>query len=212
MPNYCINKLVLKGKDDEIKKLQEYLMTQESDFDFNRVIEMPESIKSTSRGSAASLALAVCIYLKERKVTEHLKLLHVKYGKNLSVEDYVNNLVVAEEVDITLGEKLMYNKKKYGQTDWYDWSLANWQTKWNSISVVWKGNNCEFLTAWNPPLPIIDNMAKIYPSIDFEFCYLEPGVGLAGREVYKNANNIISEQYKADDDEYMNLMKGFGYD
>lgn len=53
------------------------------------------------------------------------------------------------------------NLKKYGFKDWYDWRLANWDTKWNSYWVSFDGNCVRFSTAWSPPNNVIKELSKI---------------------------------------------------
>ena len=54
--------------------------------------------------------------------------------------------------------------------NWYDWSIANWGTKWNAYDIrvqdEWDGgDNCEmeihFDTAWSAPFPIINALRDI---------------------------------------------------
>lgn len=50
-------------------------------------------------------------------------------------------------------------REKYNENNWYDWSIKNWGTKWNSVDVhVERISDTEveyfFLTAWCPPMEI----------------------------------------------------------
>ena len=55
--------------------------------------------------------------------------------------------------------------KKYGSLNWYDWSIANWGTKWNSYDVEVIQNDesildvC-FLTAWDAPRGIAERIKE----------------------------------------------------
>jgi hypothetical protein len=56
--------------------------------------------------------------------------------------------------------------KEYGFDNWYDWRLANWDTKWNSYDVNVESDNedqlhVSFFTAWSCPTSIYIRM-KIY--------------------------------------------------
>lgn len=52
------------------------------------------------------------------------------------------------------------NLKTYGFKNWYDWSIANWGTKWNCYEFEWvTEKKCTFLTAWSPPDPILQALA-----------------------------------------------------
>jgi len=55
--------------------------------------------------------------------------------------------------------------KKHGADNWYDWSIANWDTKWNSYDVdigidVENRLYVSFLTAWSCPTKIYLKMKE----------------------------------------------------
>ena len=55
--------------------------------------------------------------------------------------------------------------KEYGFDNWYDWSNANWGTKWNSYDVDVDANfddelTVQFFTAWSCPFPIFAKMKE----------------------------------------------------
>ena len=56
-------------------------------------------------------------------------------------------------------QQALDNIKKYGHKDWYDWSNANWGTKWNAYDVryITGGDETivvEITTAWDTPREI----------------------------------------------------------
>lgn len=62
------------------------------------------------------------------------------------------------------------NLKEYGFSSWYDWSVANWDTKWNAYSCYTLENesltledlsDIGFQTAWSPPINVIRQLAKL---------------------------------------------------
>lgn len=62
------------------------------------------------------------------------------------------------------------NLKEYGFSSWYDWSVANWDTKWNAYSCYTLEDDsleledvCDigFQTAWSPPINVIRQLAKL---------------------------------------------------
>lgn len=54
--------------------------------------------------------------------------------------------------------------KKFGENNWYDWSVANWGTKWNAYeqSLWLTADVCTatFCTAWCYPYKWIETLAK----------------------------------------------------
>ena len=69
-----------------------------------------------------------------------------------------------------LGEK---ERKKYGNKNWYDWSVKNWGTKWEidpkSITIEDCGSEevqYTFETAWGPPFLIHEHLVNEFPQLD----------------------------------------------
>jgi hypothetical protein len=53
---------------------------------------------------------------------------------------------------------------------WYEWSLQHWGTKWNACDARYSDldqNIIHFDTAWAPPIPIFEAVAKLFPEHEF---------------------------------------------
>jgi hypothetical protein len=50
---------------------------------------------------------------------------------------------------------------------WYSWAIANWGTKWNASESRYSTTNPQsviwFDTAWDPPVPVFEALAKGFP-------------------------------------------------
>ena len=82
---------------------------------------------------------------------------------------------------------LTYRFKSTGQQDdrWYDWRLANWDTKWDCYDVEVTDDDPEcteiqFETAWSPPEAICHALREQYPDVSISWFYDEPGCEIAG--------------------------------
>ena len=87
-------------------------------------------------------------------------------------------------------------RNKYGKSNWYDWSLFNWGTKWNAYSshLYSDNNTIEFDTAWSCPLPVLDKLA--------ELCY-EHKVSFTGKWADEDTgHNVGIFESDCDGDEY----------
>jgi len=86
--------------------------------------------------------------------------------------------------------------RKYGHTDWYDWALSNWGTKWDvNAKLDAFGRYLAiylFESAWAPPVEWIIAAALEYPDLCFELKYDEPGIRFMG--VFTAHGEKISEQ------------------
>jgi hypothetical protein len=95
--------------------------------------------------------------------------------------------------------------------EWYSWNNKNWGTKWSANAVGF--NQCTdllefyFDTAWSPPEPIIAKLASLYPKLNFNFKYAEPGMCFAGKQVFRNGRRMTNHFTEDSKDK---LFKEFG--
>jgi hypothetical protein len=68
--------------------------------------------------------------------------------------------------------------KIYGRNNWYDWSIENWDTKWNASNGYRHNDKCiVFDTAWSLPYNIYCELAKKYPKAIIEVMYADEDIG-----------------------------------
>jgi hypothetical protein len=113
-----------------------------------------------------------------------------KVGGEETLFDFNKIKPSPEEFSATPAPSKNDMKAKYGYDDWYEWSCAEWGTKWNACSVEREGpaKACldewvakyTFETAWSPPIPVIKRAGELFPSLDFDLRYFERGVGFNG--------------------------------
>lgn len=105
-------------------------------------------------------------------------------------------------------QKGEFNKAKYGAEDWYQWSIKNWGTKWDSCETSLNYNivlrdkgqmGYSFSTAWAPPIPVYDELANMFPNINIFINYDESGMGFSGWRYYSEGEVKQSTEY---DDSY----------
>ena len=108
-------------------------------------------------------------------------------------------------------QSVEFNKKKYGAADWYDWSVNNWGTKWNSSDTVMhteledkeeKQIGYSFQTAWAPPLPLYDKLAEMFPNTNIFVNFDESGCDFAGWRLYVNGKVEKEVDYETS---YLNI-------
>lgn len=70
-------------------------------------------------------------------------------------------------------------KQLYGKNNWYDWSIANWGTKWNSYENFYDEDmkTLSFQTAWSAPRPVIKQLAKRFPDVRFTHEWADEDMG-----------------------------------
>lgn len=85
-------------------------------------------------------------------------------------------------------------------TDWYDWRIQNWGTKWNAYEHVKTRNENElyFLTAWSAPKEIYEALTKKFPNLTIEVDYADENMGYnCGKMVFENGEMVdeLKTQY-----------------
>ena len=72
----------------------------------------------------------------------------------------------------------------------YEWCCTNWGTKWGTYSasppleqVALPGHRrvkLNFLSAWGPPLPVVEALARLCPEVNLTLRYYECGMAFKG--------------------------------
>lgn len=140
MPNWCYNYLQINVENN--KQLEQVIQgitnNSEQQFDFNRIITMPEELESTKAPNKENPADLIA---------------------------------------------------KYGFSDWYEWRVFNWGTKWNASEVEMTleptAIQIRFHTAWSPPTPVIKKIAEKFPFASITLNWEEES-GYYGESGYTN--------------------------
>ena len=214
MPNYCMNRLELSGDKTDIEKLLDFVGSKESVFDFNKIKPLPPSIRNTERGSLSFASEAVCLYLKEGKINNHLKWLMER--NNVTEEELsakIKTWEAEKRVNLSLGYRIIENRKLYdGCGDWYEWCIVNWGTKWEACDLELSDGIITFETAWSPATPIVEKLATSFPMLTFTYKYFEPGISLAGMNCYSKGSCVLSESYDYSEEAYIRIGNEFGFE
>lgn len=110
---------------------------------------------------------------------------------------------------LALVEKYEANIAKYGYKTWYDWSIANWGTKWSPNIQEWEINewqdestiNAYYETAWSPCDGLIREISKQFPSLLFSVTSDEEGGSFACCVAIKNGEIVAEYGYELPNDE-----------
>ena len=75
--------------------------------------------------------------------------------------------------------------------DWYEWRCNNWGTKWNldNDTELDAGDDWaifRFDTAWSPPIPFVERASEMFPTLEFQLEYNEPGNNIGGMVRYRD--------------------------
>lgn len=124
--------------------------------------------------------------------------------------------------------------KKYGASNWYEWCIDNWGTKWGDYHTVMEdfepGEDGEvfftYTTAWGPATQGLLNISKLYPDLLFVNLFEESGMEIMGGTVHKNgieldrtertypaftdADNTHDDSYELYQDKVVEEMESMG--
>jgi len=87
----------------------------------------------------------------------------------------------------------------------YEWCCKNWGTKWNTSDADLNERDDELIytfdTAWSPPNPVIHKLGDLFPKLNFNLTYTEPGDGFKGELDIRQGKvyNDVASDYEDDD-------------
>ena len=157
MPNHCFNQVTIQSTQEDLDTIMEKLRGEETMFDFNNLVPMPELIRDLQYVHANQ---KVYYYSTEKwraglngEKDPYLSFPDVEWLKKNGVDDFTIRRL----------------ENDHGTASWYDWSVENWGTKWNAYDVEYftgpianatrltDGRQLTYrlTTAWAEPRPII---------------------------------------------------------
>lgn len=192
--------------------------------DFNSVIPMPKVLDGIVSGSMTDDAVEAVtgktipeLILEKNPHDDHAKSsLRIKQmfrtdpQREAERKKHQENLPASE---LEMAMKVLAAIEETGYPTWYEWSIANWGTKWNSydLSILEESPGklvCRFDTAWSPPCPIFEKLAEMHPELAFDIWGFDEGWGFC-----IHAHCQPGQTFEFDDEETNdeNHEKAYGY-
>ena len=198
MPNWVQTEIHLKGREEDIKKVLELVKSEESEFDFDKLIPTPNTLKLTAGGDdtrAIQYAISKMTQPKQAEMKVALIKAECSFYGNYFHKIYNRKFTEKEleecarefephpkhpldSVDYAglniktfedLGNMYLYNIITYGCDTWYDWCVKYWGTKWKASEEYVNGNSISFQTAWSVPGGILEEFAFLCDEYDVTF-------------------------------------------
>ena len=174
MPNYVINRVKINGNVETISKVKKQIVNTKNKngdvvpFSFQNIIPRPVSLNIPSyTGVEIGIDYINGDEAKKKEIEERFTT--CENGENI-LKEYIR-----------LAEIALDNIKKYGHKNWYDWNLANWDTKWDAYEPYVNAMTDEiflsFMTAWSTPEPIFKKLAEQYPGLMIDIDYADEDLG-----------------------------------
>lgn len=194
MPNYVRNKITFSGNSEEILDMLKHIQNDDlgiGSIDFNKLIPMPESLNIECGSRTTQGVKMVKDFIMKLTAGELVSIQNNEQLEKVLTEQ-TKNVPDESRPSWELGVKATLNKMKYGAATWYEWSIENWGTKWNSCDfgesgVTFENNTIQFDTAWSAPHPILAKLAETNPNISFEHRWADEDLGNnCGKSQYEN--------------------------
>ncbi|ECC9197245.1 hypothetical protein EWF37_20045 [Salmonella enterica subsp. enterica] len=132
MPNHVTNEIrVVGGTNKQRLAFIRAITNKFGLIDFNNICKRPKSMDIEESGAVEAMATAIAgypmsnFYFGEVKTPKEVELDLIQRG---TTQKYLRKIKAHALLRIE-------NKRRYGFYSWYDWSRANWGTKWNAYSV-----------------------------------------------------------------------------
>ena len=160
MPNWVFNRIVFNTDTAErvktLVELKDLVMSENSPFDFNRIVPMPESLKICA-GSVTDDA-------EDLLAGRELRIEYPDMGEEPSPEYFYDYKSPETLPELRVFARIVQsNKEKYGCADWYTWCRKNWGCKWGAASAYWESTNeVTFDTPWCSPEPIFLKLSEMF--------------------------------------------------
>ena len=173
MPNHIQNRLRFIGEAADVQAVLAHIAGKYDDgtpmqIDFNKIVEMPATLSqvhdnatSIIEGEGWGEPISLNGYLKQFRS----KLTGSEADKLKQIDKFVTDV---------------RNYLLYGYASFYNWSIANWGTKWNAYQQGDKRDTIDtihFQTAWSAPVDLIGKLAATFPAVEIEMTYADEDAG-----------------------------------
>ena len=119
-----------------------------------------------------------------RVYIDHTNKKRIDDMENIFSNDYPFNMIIPMPDDIERGNLTTEQRELSKGRNWYDWSCANWGTKWDAynINVQRLSDTSLYVTmetAWSPPIPIFQKLVEL--GFEVSAYYLDEGYNYVGQ-------------------------------
>lgn len=201
MPNHVTNRIALSGDSDRIKAMLEAIKNDKvgvGTVDFNKIIPMPEALNINAGSSTTNGLKAYTDFVSVYTLGCTINTDKLDCIPKESEETFLRQRSDIKPYEWELGKKAWKNLREYSASDWYDWCIANWGTKWNAYGYdenedYSQNEELSFQTAWSAPQPILQKLSEMFPDITLTHKWADEDIGANCGERTYLAGKIIGE-------------------
>lgn len=209
MPNHVATILHVSGPEADVEKFVESIREDEDTYDFDKLLPVPDEI-------AGTVSPTRCV-----SEEEYIEAVAAKNQAELDfaagkIDEFT--LKMAQQMPMTEARAAEL-RKKYGATDWYDWRLNNYGTKWGMYEVEYRGtcsgkvSSAEFyyMTAWSPATEYFLAVSQKFPTLTFYHEYADEGGWFVGAESIQDGEIIDTFEGDWNSGEGLDIRIRVGY-
>lgn len=199
MPNHITTVCTIAGPASDLAEILRRHVTVSDDpatqFDFETIIPMPQSIKNTFRPHTPEQRKPgepvdgvgdheVTVYAqaltggRREHIVDRPRWLPTGLRTAGELLDYLDKTKPAAAF---WAKRLLLASADTGYPGWYEWSIANWGTKWGSYRYKERQRSpelvFEFQTAWSVPAPILRKLSEMHPFLTVRTESIDEGGG-----------------------------------
>lgn len=227
MPNHVSHKVTVSGAPEEIKGFKDFVRYKENGeyvedtnrfFCFNSIIPMPEILRKVESGSRQHEGERALKILEGKSVDMGFLFANPDHWQKCGVNDamsYARYIEKEKPDSIEMAKLARQAMTETGYKDWYDWSIANWGTKWDAYDQGMEEVGDEeviytFDTAWSVPYPVLEKLSEEFPELKFEVKYFDEGHNFWGVVEYVGDELLQDRQSEEEDKDSLCLeLKGY---
>ena len=168
---------MLRGERETVEKVFDSIKNDEDKrvIDFEKVIPMPEELNIESNSAAETIIILLMRQARFMMFGPYSPEVKDAWERYEKMDDQ------RKEENEALAKKYLMNIAKYDYPNWYSWHIAKWGTKWNSIDGYGtqrrEGDTIYFETANGFCEPVIEELSKKYPDVEFIYEAADEDIG-----------------------------------
>lgn len=191
MPNHVTSVCTITGPTPDVAAFVERHIVRDdegrSGFDLNSVIPKPSCFEGSESGSTTEVGLFALYGIKPSRRffplpdTDDPSQIWRYLPRHVTTrEKLLAYLGEKDPKTLAAGRIAKRCNDETGYYDWYEWSVANWGTKWNAYEFEERARGdgtyvFRFETAWSFPEPVFRRLAEMYPALVFDVASFDEG-------------------------------------
>ncbi len=198
MPNWCFNWLTVRGKPEDLERFKNGLKIDDRWSLLESYLPCPQKLYETK---SSYLYMGYEAFFNPDP-EGYIRILKLPEIKKLGIEtrEQLMEYVKREYPDgyedpdsYEVGLKVNNNLFEFGYKSWYEWRIANWGTRCivnpdgkikhqdYDLTVVSPTElRFDFDSAWDSPRKGIDQIAALFPELEFKLEFAVPEAGFRG--------------------------------